>query len=82
MNPAQWEALIKIIELLVLPFAWYVVKTLNELTKKVNELGVVLIGVDGKNGLRSRVIRMERRIERLAIRYAKDHDEDDDKEDE
>ena len=67
MNETQIEGLKNIVEFLILPFALYIVRKLDELSKKVNELSVVLIGVDGKNGIRSRVIRVERRIERLHI---------------
>lgn len=77
MNPETWQNLIKIIEVLVVPFGLYVIKTLTSIQREVSDLKTVLIGIDGKNGIRSRVIRMERRVERLSAAQAHRHGEED-----
>lgn len=70
MTSDTWGQLLKLVEILVVPFALYVVKTLTTIQKEVSDLKTVLIGIDGKNGIRSRVIRMERKVERLALQQA------------
>lgn len=69
------EMLFKIIELLVLPFAWYIVKKLDSVVATVEDLKTSLIGVDGKNGIRSRVMRLERKVETLSLQQAARHGE-------
>lgn len=69
------EMLFKIIELLVLPFAWYIVKKLDSVVATVEDLKTILIGVDGKNGIRSRVMRLERKVETLSLQQAARHGE-------
>ena len=58
----QWDVLIKTVELLVLPFCVYVLRTLSILQAEVRSVKEALIGIDGKNGIRSRVERIERRF--------------------
>lgn len=82
MNQEAWHNLFKIIELLIVPFGIYIVKTLSNLLKDISDLKTVLIGIDGKNGIRSRVIRMERRIERLSAAQAHRHGEENDDDEE
>lgn len=69
------EMLFKIIELLVLPFAWYIVKKLDSVVATVEDLKTILIGVDGKNGICSRVMRLERKVETLSLQQAARHGE-------
>lgn len=68
MNPVAWEQLLRVVEVLIIPFGLWMVKTLNSIQKEVTELKTVLIGVDGKNGIRSRVIYVERQVQRLAVK--------------
>lgn len=81
MNTIAWEQLLRVIEVLIIPFGLWMLKLLTEIQKEVSDLKTVLIGIDGKNGIRSRVVRVERRVERLSIaqaqRHGEDHDEDD-----
>lgn len=77
MNAEAWQDVIRVIELLILPFTIYIVKTLTAIQREVSDLKTVLIGIDGKNGIRSRVIRMERRVERLSAAQAHRHGEED-----
>ncbi len=80
MNQESWHNLFKIVEILIVPFALYIIKTLTSIQREVSDLKTVLIGIDGKNGIRSRVIRMERRVERLSAAQAHRHGEQDDDE--
>lgn len=64
------ESVFKIVELLILPFAWYIIKKLESVVSTVQDLRTILIGVDGKNGIRSRVIRLERKVEQLSLQQA------------
>lgn len=70
MNLVAWEQLLKVVEVLIIPFGLYMVRVLTTIQKEVSDLKTVLIGIDGRNGIRSRVIRMERKVERLALAQA------------
>lgn len=78
MNAETWQNLIKILEILIVPFFLWVIKTLTTIQRELSDLKTVLIGIDGKNGIRSRVIRMERRVERLSAAQAHRHGEEND----
>ena len=82
MNPVAWEQLLKVVEVLIIPFGLYMVRVLTAIQKEVSDLKTVLIGIDGKNGIRSRMIRVERRVERLAVAQAHRHGEDAEEDDE
>ena len=82
MNTIAWEQLLRVIEVLIIPFGLWMLKLLTAIQKEVSDLKTVLIGIDGKNGIRSRVIRVERRVERLSIAQAQRHGEDRDEDDE
>jgi len=76
------DVIMKLVEFLLLPFAWYVIKrldalseTIKTISKDTGDLKTILIGVDGKNGIRSRVIRLERRVETLSLQQATRHGE-------
>ena len=64
------DSVFKIIELLILPFAWYIIKKLEAVVSTVQDLRTILIGVDGRNGIRSRVMRLERKVSNLALQQA------------
>lgn len=77
------DVLFKFVELLLLPFAYHIIKRLDRLddngakqTNNTLELKTILVGSDGKNGMRSRVMRLERRVEHLALQQASRHGED------
>lgn len=76
MNADAWGQLVRVVEILVVPFVLWVVKTLTAIQREVSDLKTVLIGIDGKNGIRSRVIRVERRVERLSAAQVHRHGED------
>jgi hypothetical protein len=85
---ADVDSIFKLVELLLLPFSWYVVRRLDTLadsistlTQDTRELKTILIGTDGKNGIRSRVIRLERKVENLSLRQASRHNEEHDVDD-
>lgn len=76
------DLLLKVVEILLLPFAWYVIKRLDavvEATSKgnetTNELKTILIGADGRNGIRSRVMRLEKKVSNLSLLQAARHGE-------
>ena len=75
MNAEAWGNLVRVVEILIVPFVLWVVKTLTAIQREVSDLKTVLIGIDGKNGIRSRVIRVERRVERLSAAQAHRHGE-------
>lgn len=56
-------SLFKLVEVGVIPIVGYGVKKLTEISKELTELRTALIGIDGKNGIRSRLIHLERRFE-------------------
>ena len=64
------DSVFKIIELLILPFAWRIIKKLEAVVSTVQDLRTILIGVDGRNGIRSRVMRLERKVSNLALQQA------------
>lgn len=76
MNTDSWNQLLKIVEILIIPFGAYVIKTLAAIQKEIVELKTVLIGVDGRNGIRSRVIRVERKVERLSMSHLRSTEDD------
>lgn len=88
----QLDQIFRIIEILILPALWKIYTTLAEIQRRqfeqTNETTAVkniLIGVDGRNGIRSRVIQLERQQAKTNITLAKqfnhtpvDEDGDDD----
>jgi hypothetical protein len=68
----MWSLVDSIVKVIIIPFAVYVIKSLQSLTQELRDLKVVLIGIDGKNGLRSRIIRTERKLEGKGM-----HDDED-----
>lgn len=56
-----------VITIVVVPFCLYIVKELKEISKAMSELSTVLIGIGGKNGMRSRVARNESRIRGMEL---------------
>lgn len=66
--PLQFlDGLVRVIEVVLVPILWKVYAALSGLTTQVGELRTVLIGSDGKDGIRSRVRRLEVRQERIAL---------------
>lgn len=74
-----WEFLFKAIEFGIIPFIGYVVKKLSDISEELKALRTTLIGIDGKNGIRSRLNRLERKIEnhleRRPENYSRNTDE-------
>ena len=68
---AQFDALLKIVELLFIPFGVYVVRGLQAVVSEVRSVKEALIGVDGKNGIRSRVEKLETVVEDLRFAVAR-----------
>jgi hypothetical protein len=73
---------IKAAELILIPILWKIYQTLSDLSTKVSSqsteistLKTILIGTDGRNGIRSRVRRLERRQEQTALLLASLHGE-------
>lgn len=64
-----------VVEVLVIPLGAYIVTTLKANSEELKVLRTVLIGVDGKNGMRSRMGRLEKKVERLALLQAARHGE-------
>lgn len=70
-TPITTEMAVKYLELLILPFAWHVIKRLSSLGEKLSKqsedllaLKVALIGIDGKNGMRSELNQLKADTER------------------
>lgn len=59
----------RLIELIVVlsavPIAVWIIKTLLDVKEAVGELRVFLIGIDGQNGIRSTVNKMDERLKLL-----------------
>lgn len=70
-----WEIVKTAIEVAVIPFSLWIVNTLRLALEELRTLRTVLIGVDGKNGMRSRLRRLERRVENLSLQQAARHGE-------
>ncbi len=65
----SWEVVKTIVQVLVIPFCVYLVNELKNTNKRIDdfrqefgEIKAILIGVGGKNGLRSRIRRIERKL--------------------
>lgn len=65
-----WEVIKTVIEIAVLPLGAWIVNNLRLALEELRTLRTVLIGVDGKNGMRSRLRRLERRVENLSLQQA------------
>lgn len=63
-----FSLLVKAVEIGVIPIVGYGVKKLTEISNELIELRTALIGIDGKNGIRSRLIHLERKFEAFAER--------------
>lgn len=72
---STWEVVKTVIEVAVIPFGLWIVNTLRLALEELRTLRTVLIGVDGKNGMRSRLRRLERRVEHLSLQQAARHGE-------
>lgn len=70
MNSEVVEFVFKAVELGIIPFVAYVVKKLTDISEEIKALRTVMIGIDGRNGIRSRLIRLERRLERFIMNEA------------
>ncbi len=69
-SPELWNQVKDILTVAIIPFCGYVVRQLNLIGQVARDTQVTLVGVDGKNGLRSRFGRLERRVESLVIAFA------------
>lgn len=84
IDPGTWT-IKDILETLVVPGFVYLIRKIDKLGDKVDVLQTTitdntadtkaiqttLIGVDGRNGLRSRIRRLERKVEYMAVALAK-----------
>lgn len=73
-----FDGIFKLVEILVVPLLWKIYTTLSEISDKqalqageINNVKTILIGTDGKNGMRSRVRRLERRQEQTGLLLAR-----------
>ena len=81
--------IMSLIELIIIPIVIYIVNKLNQSAKSLVETNVkiqeistkggrieaILIGVDGKNGLRSRIRRLEDKMDILSFAQGRRHGE-------
>ena len=58
------------IEIIVAPLIVGIYNNQRRQDEKLTKLETILIGADGKNGIRSRVRRLERKVERLNLQFA------------
>jgi hypothetical protein len=70
-----WDIIKTVIEIAIVPLGAWIVNTLRMALEELRTLRTVLIGVDGKNGMRSRLRRLERRVEYLSLQQAARHGE-------
>lgn len=71
-SPNDIYAIVKdVIQILIIPFCIYVVTSLRKVEKKVDTVNQTLVGQDGKNGLLSRVRRLEKLMENLRLGLAR-----------
>jgi hypothetical protein len=70
VNSEVLEFVFKAVELGLIPFVGYLIKKLTDISEEIKALRTVMIGIDGRNGIRSRLIRLERRLERLILNEA------------
>lgn len=73
-NPT-WDIIKTVIEVAIIPLGIWIVNSLRLALEELHTLRTVLIGVDGKNGMRSRLRRLERRVESLSLQQAAKHGE-------
>ena len=65
----------RLVEAVILPLSLYIANKISSLERKVDKVDTVLIGVDGKNGLRSRIRRLEVKVDKLSLLQAARHGE-------
>jgi hypothetical protein len=70
-----WDIIKTVIEIAIIPLGAWIVNNLRLALEELRTLRTVLIGVDGKNGMRSRLRRLERRVENLSLQQAARHGE-------
>jgi hypothetical protein len=70
VNTEVLDFIFKAVELGLIPFVGYLIKKLSDISEEMKALRTVMIGIDGRNGIRSRLIRLERRLERLLMNEA------------
>ena len=70
-----WDIIKTVIEIAVIPFGAWIINNLRLALEELKTLRTVLIGVDGKNGMRSRLRRLERRVEHLTLQQVARHGE-------
>jgi hypothetical protein len=77
-----FDAFFRILEAVLLALIAYIAGKIRELSgrvegtqNEVNKVSTILIGADGKNGLRSRIRRLEVKVDQLALQQAARHGE-------
>jgi len=65
------ETIYRIVELVLIPLLWKIYQAIDKLKEETSTLKTILIGVDGKNGIRSRVLRLEKSQHQTAIFLAR-----------
>lgn len=73
-----WQDLIRIFEILLIPFAVWLVVTLNKILTQSKTTMQVLIGVEGGNGrdgLIYRIEKLEKSVRRLELMQVQRHSE-------
>lgn len=74
----EWQDLIRIFEVLLIPFAVWLVVTLNKILTQSKTTIQVLIGVEGGNGrdgLIYRIEKLEKSVRRLELMQVQRHSE-------
>lgn len=73
--PSAIEAFVSFLEIIAVPVAMYVINKINQSSSKIDRIEAILIGVDGKNGLRSRIRRLEVKVDALTLAQGRRHGE-------
>jgi hypothetical protein len=70
-----FNTFISLVEIIAIPLGAYVINKINQSSSKIDRIEAILIGVDGKNGLRSRIRRLEVKVDGLTIAQGRRHGE-------
>ena len=65
------DTIVRIVELLLIPILLRFNQRQEEQGKKINTIETVLIGAEGKNGIRSRVATLEKENKNLSLMLAR-----------
>jgi hypothetical protein len=69
--PKDLDTILRLVELLLIPILIRFNQKQEEQAKEINTIKTVLIGADGQNGMRSRVVMLERETKKTSLIVAR-----------